>query len=118
MADEGPHANLAEETEAYAAKLTAEERKRYHQDALANLIWQTSRNDEGTISATGANIIAKAIIGAGYEPPVPIDEFIARANDSAYRQIAKEQAERIDLALQHISTYHCCDRVAHILTQE
>ena len=35
-------------------------------DALAELIWNTSRADEGTISATGANIIARALRGAGY----------------------------------------------------
>lgn len=30
-------------------------------DVLAELIWNTSRADEGTISATGANIIAREI---------------------------------------------------------
>lgn len=38
-------------------------------DALAELIWTTSRNDEGTISATGANIVADAILAAGWTPP-------------------------------------------------
>lgn len=31
---------------------------------IANLIWETSHADEGTISATGANIIADAILRA------------------------------------------------------
>lgn len=33
---------------------------------LAELLWETSRNDEGSISATGANHIAKALLDAGY----------------------------------------------------
>lgn len=31
-------------------------------EALAQIIWRTSRADEGTISATGANIIARALL--------------------------------------------------------
>ena len=31
-------------------------------DELAEVIWTTSRNDEGTISATGANIVADALL--------------------------------------------------------
>lgn len=34
--------------------------------ALAELIWTTSRGDESTISATGANIIADAIMDSGW----------------------------------------------------
>lgn len=33
---------------------------------LARVIWETSRGDEGTISATGANIVADAILAAGW----------------------------------------------------
>lgn len=33
-----------------------------HVRALANLIWDISRADEGSISATGADVIAKAIL--------------------------------------------------------
>lgn len=33
---------------------------------LAELIWNVSRRDEGTISATGANIVAGAVLAAGY----------------------------------------------------
>jgi hypothetical protein len=36
---------------------------------LGRLIWTTSRADEGTISITGADIIADAIIAAGWTPP-------------------------------------------------
>lgn len=38
-------------------------------DKLAKIIWTTSRQYEGSISATGANIIAAAILSAGYAPP-------------------------------------------------
>lgn len=34
--------------------------------ALAELIWRTSRDDEGTISATGADHLAQTIIAAGW----------------------------------------------------
>jgi len=33
---------------------------------IARIIWETSRDDEGSISATGANIIADALVAAGY----------------------------------------------------
>lgn len=35
-------------------------------EAIGRLVWETSRADEGTISVTGANIIADAILAAGY----------------------------------------------------
>lgn len=34
-------------------------------DALAKAIWEASRADEGTISATGANVVADALIASG-----------------------------------------------------
>lgn len=45
-------------------------------DALAQIIWETSRADEGSISATGANIVSAAILAAGYRkvPSEPMDE--------------------------------------------
>ncbi|WMI33175.1 hypothetical protein SEA_RIKSENGUPTA_79 [Microbacterium phage RikSengupta] len=57
----------------YAAEM--QRRREYTQDGLsaseshkpmANVIWQASHADEGTISATGADIVAKALIMAGY----------------------------------------------------
>lgn len=33
---------------------------------LAELIWTTSRADESTISATGANIVARAIVASDW----------------------------------------------------
>lgn len=36
------------------------------EQAMAKVIWDTSRFDEGTISATGANNVARALIAAGY----------------------------------------------------
>lgn len=40
-------------------------------EALGRIIWETSRADESTISATGANIVADAILTAGYRLPEP-----------------------------------------------
>lgn len=34
-------------------------------EEAARVIWETSRADEGTISATGANIVARALANAG-----------------------------------------------------
>lgn len=43
---------------------------------LAELIWNTSRADEGTISATGANHVADAILRDGLLVPVgPLREI-------------------------------------------
>jgi hypothetical protein len=36
---------------------------------LGRIIWETSQRDEATISATGANIVADAILAAGYRKP-------------------------------------------------
>jgi hypothetical protein len=36
--------------------------------ALAKVIWHASRADESTISATGADIVARAVLDAGYVP--------------------------------------------------
>lgn len=33
---------------------------------LGKLIWETSHADEGTISATGANIVAQAILASDF----------------------------------------------------
>jgi hypothetical protein len=41
------------------------------QDSLARVIWESSRDDEGTISATGANIVARAVIAAGFRRQGP-----------------------------------------------
>ena len=38
--------------------------------ALGEVIWNTSRNDEGTISATGANHLANAVLSSGLVVPV------------------------------------------------
>jgi hypothetical protein len=42
------------------------------EEGLAEVIWHTSREDEGTISVTGANIVAKAIL-ARFRLPVPVE---------------------------------------------
>ncbi|MFE4229173.1 hypothetical protein ACFRJ8_14940 [Arthrobacter sp. NPDC056886] len=36
---------------------------------LGRIIWETSHHDEQTISATGANIVADAVLAAGYSKP-------------------------------------------------
>jgi hypothetical protein len=41
-------------------------------DALAALIWGTSRADESTISATGAKIVAQAILDRGWVRTAPL----------------------------------------------
>ena len=38
--------------------------------ALAEVIWNTSRNDEGTISTTGANHVAAAVLSSGFVAPI------------------------------------------------
>ena len=42
-------------------------------DDLGRIIWDTSRADESAISATGANIVADAILAAGWRPPATAD---------------------------------------------
>lgn len=46
---------------------------------LARVIWETSRGDEGTISATGANIVADAILAAGWRRRGERDELAQAA---------------------------------------
>lgn len=40
-------------------------------DDLAKVIWTASRADESTISATGADHVAAAVLAAGYRKPIP-----------------------------------------------
>lgn len=47
---------------------------------IAELIWNTSRADESTISATGANIIADAILRV-FNVTLPADESIERVSN-------------------------------------
>lgn len=52
-------------------------------DKLAERIWEASRADESTISATGAYIVAKAIedrfvVIDRNDPPVVVDEMAVR----------------------------------------
>lgn len=42
------------------------------EEALAERIWRYSREDEGSISAMGANIIAKRLVSDGYRLIKPI----------------------------------------------
>lgn len=56
-------------------------------EALAELIWNTSRADEGTISATGAKHVAAALldaIDAGQVPGLVTSEKVAGAWDEGH----------------------------------
>lgn len=50
---------------------------------LGRIIWETSRRDEASISATGADIIAAAITAAGYRLAEPAWEP-SLLNDGVY----------------------------------
>lgn len=50
----------------------------------ASIIWDASRKDEGTISATGADFVAKAVIQE-------VDSELAEAEDSESEQAIAEQ---------------------------
>jgi len=41
------------------------------ENAIAKVIWEASRADEGSISATGANIVARSLIAHGFGTPWP-----------------------------------------------
>lgn len=43
---------------------------------LGRVIWEASRADEGTISATGAVVVAKAVEAAGWGDIRPIAEWL------------------------------------------
>lgn len=57
-------------------------------DALAKAIWEASRADEGTISATGANHVADALIASG--AVVTADTL---ADDGALVEAARQAIE-------------------------
>jgi hypothetical protein len=50
---------------------------------LGWIIWETSRADEGTISVTGADIVADAVRDAGYRKLVLDDATVERATLAA-----------------------------------
>ncbi|MDQ7877334.1 hypothetical protein Q9R08_05020 [Microbacterium sp. QXD-8] len=52
-------------------------------DSMARIIWETSRADEGTISATGANIVARALAATGFFRQGPITDAQVKAARSA-----------------------------------
>lgn len=65
---------------------------------LGRLIWETSRADEGTISVTGADIIADKLRKAGYVKLVLDDATVERAARALYEAdplaLYDEDAER------------------------
>lgn len=64
---------------------------------LAEFIWTTSRADEGTISATGADVIAAALIRAGLAAAVS-GEQPQRTADERLTAMAREYREHINAA--------------------
>ena len=68
-------------------------------EALGSLIWHTSRDDESTISATGATIIAKAILAKFNvtEPDASITDLIAEAGRWPNGVDATPSASPVDL---------------------
>jgi hypothetical protein len=62
-------------------------------EALAEVIWSASRADEGTISATGANVVADAILTSP-----ALARLLAEARAGALRESAAAPAENdVDL---------------------
>lgn len=61
-----------------------------HAGSLGRIIWETSRADEATISATGANIVARAILASDWL-------------DAVRRKAGGERAEQIAQAIEAAS---------------
>jgi len=57
---------------------------KFEDSGLGSLIWEASRNDEGTISATGASIVATAILESDW----------LKNHDAAIRLAVIEDARR------------------------
>lgn len=74
--------------------------------ALGKTIWETSRLDEGSISATGAIIVADAILAAGFRRttsaiavPVTIDRDAAISLEHAIEQVVVDKHKIVTLGL-------------------
>jgi excisionase family DNA binding protein len=61
------------------------------EEALAERIWNYSRQDEGSISAMGANIIAKRLVADGYRlmKPVKLREHVRPDNSLTPDEVAQ-----------------------------
>lgn len=55
-----------EDKHLYKMKVVDDNQSRQEMEDLAELIWRVSRGDEGTISATGAEVLASRLIASGY----------------------------------------------------
>ena len=51
---------------------------------LAKILWETSRGDENSLSATGANILAKVVLGRGYAKIAQERPVLSRAEALAW----------------------------------
>ena len=67
-------------------------------NALAKVIWEASRADEGTISATGANTVADAILASGVVTDVSTltDELRAMRPSTDVNRLSLSQKHRED----------------------
>ena len=89
-------------------------------EQAAETIWKTSRADEGTISATGAKIIARALAEAGLLAPAPLREEWAAAwegHGATRIGFAQESPEDIEgvppggwVVRRHVSDWLSVDR--------
>lgn len=50
-------------------------------ESMARIIWETSQADEGTITATGANIVARALAATGFGRQGPITDAQKHADE-------------------------------------
>jgi hypothetical protein len=77
---------------------------------LAQIIWRASRADESTISATGANVVADAVVLAGYHkdiaPNSPLNKVLDTLRE-VYRSYGRRgpEAEAI-FAACHLLSMH------------
>jgi hypothetical protein len=91
-----------------------------HERAVAKAIWTASRADEGTISATGANIIARTLLAPGGDVAgmvaAEVDVVAKGAADFAYdagRELGHEEgAAEVRAGMEAALSNHpdACDR--------
>lgn len=86
--------------------------------ALTHIIWETSRFDEGTISAVGANNVARSIITAGWRSPEQVAALLADQRDGITAVI---EARRIICPVHHMPDcspmLNCRDLLKHLHEQ-
>lgn len=58
------------------------------ENAVAQVLWEVSRADEGSVSATGASILARSLIAHGFITPAPISHAPAASAEDVLRAMA------------------------------